>query len=339
MHRTDNLTYDCILFDIDGVLVDIRKSYNAAIKETVEYVLKFITGNSFQALVTDQIILKFRQCGGFNNDIDTSYAIILAILANPPKNLSQGREFLAKVAENCDESGYVSVEKFLAIYDIDRWKKILAYPAPLKESMLARVFDEIFYGPDLFRKQDHLEPKYCTAGRPLIKNDKLVVSAETVNKLNKMFDGSLALVSGRSRVAAEYSLQPIIKYFNHDACVFLEDKRREYAKPNPYAIKHAMKVMRAKTAVYVGDSAEDLLMARRAEKETGAKIAFVGVYGNSSEPDKTIDKFKQESVEVIIRSANQLPNIINKVQSCSLTHIWLLPEERRELKGSQRRRR
>lgn len=331
--------YDCILFDIDGVLVDIRKSYNAAIKETVEYVLKFITGNSFRALVTDQIILKFRQSGGFNNDIDTSYAIILATLSNPPKNIAEGRKFLAKVAENCDESGYVSVEKFLAIYNIDRWKKILSYPAPVKESMLAQVFDEIFYGPDLFRKQDNLEPKYCTASRPLIKNDKVAVSTKTMNKLNKMFDGNLALVSGRSRLAAEYSLQSIIKYFNYDACVFLEDKRREYAKPNPYAIKHAMKVMDAKTAVYVGDSAEDLFMARRAEKETGAEIAFVGVYGNSSEPDKTIDKFKQEGIEVIIRSVNQLPNIINKVHTGSLRHTWLLPKERRELKGSQRRRR
>jgi phosphoglycolate phosphatase-like HAD superfamily hydrolase len=176
-------------------------------------------------------------------------------------------------------------------------------------------------------------------GRPLIKNDRLAVSAKTMKKLNKMFKGNLAIISGRSRLAAEYSLQPIIKYFNSDACVFLEDKKRKYAKPNPYAVKHAMKVMGARTAVYVGDSAEDLLMARRAEKEIGAKIAFVGIYGNSSEPDETIDKFKQEGVEAIIRSVNQLPNIINKVHHCSLKHTWLLPEEKRGLRGSQRRRR
>ena len=305
--------YDCVLFDIDGVLVDIRKSYNTAIKETVEYMLKFITGSSFQRLVTDQIILKFRQSGGFNNDTDTSYAITLATLANPPKNISEGRKFLALVAESADESGRMSVEKFLAIYDIDKWKKVLTYPAPVKDSMLARVFDEIFYGPDLFRKQDHLEPKYWTIGRPLIKNDKLAVSVKTMKKLNKMFKGNLAIVTGRSRLAAEYSLKSLIKYFNSDACVFLEDKKREYAKPNPYAVKHAIKVMSARTAIYVGDSVEDLLMARRAEKETGAKIAFVGIYGNSSEPGKTIYKFKQEGVEAILRSVNHLPNIINKV--------------------------
>jgi HAD superfamily phosphatase len=305
--------YDCVLFDIDGVLVDVRKSYNAAIKETVEYMLKFITGNSFQRLVTDQIILKFRQSGGFNNDTDTSYAITLATLANPPKNISEGRKFLARVAENADESGRISVEKFLAIYDIDKWKKVLTYPAPVKDSMLARVFDEIFYGPDLFRQQNHLEPKYWTTGRPLIKNDKLAVTVKTMKKLNKMFKGNLAIVSGRSRLAAEYSLKSIIKYFNSDACVFLEDKKREYAKPNPYAIKHAMKLMSARTAIYVGDSVEDLLMARRAEKETDIKIAFVGIYGNSSELGKTIYKFKQEGVKVVMRSVNQLPNIINKV--------------------------
>jgi phosphoglycolate phosphatase-like HAD superfamily hydrolase len=98
-----------------------------------------------------------------------------------------------------------------------------------------------------------------------------------------------------------------------------------------------MKVMGARTAVYVGDSAEDLLMARRAEKEIDTKIAFVGIYGNSSEPHETVDKFKQEGVEAIIKSVNQLPNIINKVHHCSLKYTWLLPEEKRGLRGSQRR--
>ena len=96
--------HDCALFDIDGVLVDIRKSYNAAIKKTVEFMLKQTTGKSFRGLVTDQIILKFRQSGGFNNDTDTTYVITLAMLANPQKNIASARKFLLKVAENADES-------------------------------------------------------------------------------------------------------------------------------------------------------------------------------------------------------------------------------------------
>ncbi|HEX7033099.1 MAG TPA: HAD family hydrolase [Nitrososphaera sp.] len=314
--------YDCALFDIDGVLVDVRKSYNAAIKRTVEYVLRSIAGKSslsslpsYRNLVTDQLILKFRQSGGFNNDTDTTYAITLAMLARAPKNMIEGRKFLSQVAENADETGYMSVEKFLSdCYDIEKWKKQLNYPAPVNESMLARVFDELFYGPELFKKRSNLEPKYWQrGGKPLIKNDRISVSSRTMKKLHEMFGGNLAMVSGRSRLAAEYSLKPVMKYFNLDACVFLEDEKREYAKPNPYAIRRAMEVMNAKTAVYAGDSTEDLLMARRAEKQGGVKIAFVGIYGNSPNPSKTIAQFRREGVKAIARSVNQLPNTINKV--------------------------
>src|SRR5213593_3230246 len=245
--------FDCAIFDVDGVLIDIRRSYNATIKKTVEYMLKSITGRSFRNLVSDQIILKFRASGGFNNDTDTTYAITLAMLANPAKNLVEGRKFLMQVAGNADESGYLSVEKYLANHGIERWKKLLVYPAPVEDSMLARVFDELFYGPELFRKQDHLEPKYWAGGRPFIKNDRIDVSATMMKRLHEMFGGNLAIVSGRSWLAAEYSLRPVIKYFNLDACVFLEDEKREYAKPNPYAIKRAMEVLKARTAVYAGD--------------------------------------------------------------------------------------
>jgi HAD superfamily phosphatase len=304
--------FDCALFDIDGVLVDIRNSYNSTIKKTVEYMLRSITGRPFRGLVTDNIILKFRSSGGFNNDTDTTYAITLAILARAPESIKEGRKFLIEVAANADESGYISVEKFLAGYGILEWKKLLNYPAPVSESMLARVFDELFYGPELFKKQAHLEPKYWAGGTPLIKNDRIDVGARTMKKLYEMFNGNLAIVSGRSRLAAEYSLKPVLKYFNFDACVFLEDERREYAKPNPYATKHAMKVMKARTAVYAGDSAEDLLMARRAEKEARVKIAFVGIYGNSPEPAKTMACFKSRRVEAVAKSVNQLPRIVER---------------------------
>ena len=71
---------ECILFDIDGVLVDIRKSYNIVIKRTVDFILKYTTGNTFlKGIVNDEIILKFRQTGGFNNDTDTTYAIVLSL--------------------------------------------------------------------------------------------------------------------------------------------------------------------------------------------------------------------------------------------------------------------
>lgn len=299
---------DCTLFDIDGVLVDVRRSYNEAIKKTVEFVLKR------RGLVTDGLILRLRQSGGFNNDADTSYAIALAIMANPQPTIAKARRFLLDVAENADETGIESVEKYLAPYGIEKHKEILAYPAPVRDSYIGRVFDELFYGPKLFEKQNGVSPKYCNPKRPLIKNDRLAVSRATMKLLHKEFAGNMGIVSGRSRLAAEYSLAPIMEYFNASACVFLEDEKREYAKPNPYAVKRAMSAMGATTALYAGDSAEDMMMARRAQKEAGYAIAFVGIYGFSPQPALTIRQFREQGADAIAKTADRLPKILYKVK-------------------------
>lgn len=308
---------ECILFDIDGVLVDIRNSYNIVIKKTIDFILEYTAGHTFlKEIVNDEIILKFRQTGGFNNDADTTYAIALAILLNPYKSIRSTREFLSFIAKNTDEGGIISVEKFLSSYfhyaDIQKLKEKLVYPAPVGTSLLATVFDEFFYGPKLFLKYHKIKPKYYF-GKPLIENDKLLATNTTINKITKRFRGNLAIISGRSKIAAEYSMKPIFNIFNQRACIFLEDEKREYSKPNPYAIKKAMRIMNSKTAIYIGDSTEDLLMVRRAEKEADIKIAFFGVYGCSTRPALTARQFRKIGAEVIMESVNILPNILNKV--------------------------
>ena len=72
---------EAVIFDIDGVLVDVRKSYNEAIIKTVHLILKdsydIEIANKFPF---EKLISKLRNTGGFNNDIDTAYVIILVML-------------------------------------------------------------------------------------------------------------------------------------------------------------------------------------------------------------------------------------------------------------------
>jgi HAD superfamily phosphatase len=314
----------CALFDVDGVLVDTRKSYNAAISKTVDFVIKYVTGRSnLNGLVNQDIILKFRYTGGFNNDTDTSYAISLAALTNPynKNNVNQMRKFISYLASNANEDGVISVERFLtslsssSFYNnnIRKLKELLAYPGSVGKSIVTTVFDEIFYGPELFKKRHGFEPKYYF-GKPLIEKDKLVVTRSTINTISDIFNGNIAIVSGRSKLATEYSLGSIFNIFNQNASVFLEDENREYSKPNPYAIKKAMDMMGAKTAIYVGDSIEDLLMSKRVKRNAGSSniITFFGVYGCSARPADTVRQFKENKVDAIIENVNQLPNILNK---------------------------
>src|SRR5215212_351262 len=153
---------ECALFDVDGVLVDVRNSYNLAIKRTVEFTTKYMIGTPCtRRLVTDTLLLKFKETGGFNNEIDICYAIILALLSRPfHESIVDKREFLFTVAKHANETGILSVEKYLSsLYTSSRIEKLkadLVYPAPVGKSLLATVFDEFFYGPTLFRKQHNI---------------------------------------------------------------------------------------------------------------------------------------------------------------------------------------
>jgi hypothetical protein len=194
---------------------------------------------------------------------------------------------------------------------IEKLKADLVYPAPVGKSLLATVFDEFFYGPTLFRKQHNIKPRYYH-GKPFIENDKLVVRKQTLNMISEKFRGNLAIISGRSRVAAQHSLKTLFKVFNTQASVFLEDENRKHWKPNPYSIKKAMDHFGAKTALYAGDSIEDLSMTKKAEREADAKILFIGVYGCSVRPQEMINKFKEAHADVIIKSVDGLPKLLYK---------------------------
>jgi HAD superfamily phosphatase len=85
--RLDTLRkVDGVVFDCDGVLVDIRESYNRAVSETVAYILERVTGcKAPENWVKDGLIYSFRKTGGFNNDWDTVYGILMFTLSSLPQ--------------------------------------------------------------------------------------------------------------------------------------------------------------------------------------------------------------------------------------------------------------
>ena len=322
---------DYIIFDIDGVLIDVKKSYNEAIKNTVQFVVRNLIKKDLKDLITDQIILKFRQTGGFNNDTDTSYAIILALLSYQDLQNANLEKFLIDVAEHADETGIDSVEKYIKkltsnktfpnyLKNIDKILDYSNYPGKVGDSIVSTVFDEFFYGQELFLKRYKIKSKHYF-GKPLIENDRIVITDNTIRKLIERFNSKIAMVSGRSKIAAAYALDNKFYLLNEKNSIFLEDEDRKFAKPNPYGLKKVInKINTRNDILYCGDSVEDLIMARRAEEELNQKniktktsIIFCGIYGCSSNKDELISKFMEKKADIIIKSVNDLPHILNKV--------------------------
>jgi hypothetical protein len=268
--------------------------------------------------------------------MDTSYAISLALLSSHNLANSDLKKFLLKTAENADEMGIRSVEKFLKNLsscknsnrlskkinsNLDTIKKELSYPGPVGKSIVSTIFDEFFYGQKLFKSRYGFESNYYH-GKPLIENDKIVITNKTIRYLSKKFDCRINMVSGRSKIAAEFSLNKKFNLLNGDKSIFLEDEKRKYAKPHPYGLIKVVDGMDITNDIlYCGDSFEDLIMAKKAEKEINLKrknnrkvnIVFCGVYGLSANHQELIKKFKENSASFIIKYINNLPNILNKV--------------------------
>ncbi|HLN35334.1 MAG TPA: HAD-IA family hydrolase [Nitrososphaeraceae archaeon] len=334
--KYNNIRVTSIIVDIDGVLIDVRKSYNEAIKKTTQFITNYLKKYRSKNIVSDNIISRFRQSGGFNNDTDTSYAITLTLLLNSNFQNDDLKRFLFRTAENSDESGIISVEKFLKKslnysskklsekddFDFDKIRKDLNYPGPVGKSIVSTVFDEFFYGQKLFRMKYGFDTNYYF-GKPLIENDKIIITNKTIKALSNKFNGKIAMVSGRSKIAAKFSLDRKFILLNGNKSIFLEDEKRRYAKPNPHGLIRVMKCMGFNDhIIYCGDSIEDSIMAKRAEREINltkrkkgerTKVFFCGVYGCSTNQQELIKKFKDKNADFIIKSINNLPNVLNKV--------------------------
>ena len=68
---------DSIIFDCDGVLIDITKSYDSAIIQTTKYVLENFAKIDDAINVDFKIIDGFKSTGGFNDEVDLAYAAII----------------------------------------------------------------------------------------------------------------------------------------------------------------------------------------------------------------------------------------------------------------------
>jgi phosphoglycolate phosphatase-like HAD superfamily hydrolase len=318
---------ECAILDCDGTLVDIRDSYNACIKHTAGFMLeRMIGGKQWYDLVTDEIILKFRLSGGFNNDTDTTYACIISTLASKTNDVELARKFVSNIAMHADESGIISVEKYLSKLGLDdivrKARDELKYPPSAYANLLGRVFDEFFYGKELFRKLYRIEPSFNNSNG-FIDKDKVIISPESARMLSKIFRGKTAIVSGRSLLATEYTLKPILRHFKMDASVFIEDEEKEVLsnnlnlqvkKPFPYALLKSLKALNAKSALCVGDSVEDILMANKVSENKTIKTVFCGVYGTTADGELQRKVFMEKDADLIVEDVNMLPHLLKSFE-------------------------
>ena len=305
--------FDSIIFDCDGVLIDVTKSYDTTINKTISYVLKEIADIAVDMPLTNELLLKFKSTGGFNDEIDITYSGILCYIAAKKLN-KDPTELIIDVLNNADDSGIAYVENFLnkinvSISDV---KARLGYPSADKNDLIHATFDQLFFGPELYSKIFQKKSNFSEKG--FIENDNIIVSSELIEALKKKFNDKIGIVTGRGFNAISSSLKELLNQFNVENSVFLEDEPRDLAKPNPQSLIRAMEGLNSKNCLYVGDSMEDMMLAQKAS-ELGFKATFCGIYGSGKLPEMKKKLFTERDVPLILESINQLPDILMNEKS------------------------
>ncbi|MBS7640394.1 MAG: hypothetical protein QXJ19_01535 [Candidatus Bathyarchaeia archaeon] len=362
---------NAIIFDCDGVLIDVRESYDKAIARATSWIFEALTGHKIpEELISSEVIFSFRRSGGFNNDHDIVYGLLMFLLSEMPagfiKELSEamktvecgGSNFRKVLAVGdmiraafplidagvlinrlkdftymLNNDGVASIDRAILsskgiprdVYDT--LKSFLYGSGRVSGSIIAKVFEEIFCGPELFRRVYGLEPELFH-GPGTIENSWVIVRRETLESFSQLVGwGKLGIASGSMFAPAKHVLGDILEYFNPRALVFLNDVRQieeEYlrrgflkislAKPNPYQLfKSAWSLEPFKNTLYIGDSMEDVFMVERANK-LDQRFIFAGVYAYTGAKDMALHEFLKSGCDIISPSVNEIPSIIEAVR-------------------------
>ena len=271
---------DVLIFDMDGVLIDVSKSYRKAIQKTVQIYMETCLGfrRTKEDWITNKDISLFKSAGGFNSDWDLTSGILLYLLSvsgfpsfrklktfssiqetlsylKTESSLSRSkpilrskRKHLLSFLEKLKRSGggLKGIRRVLGA----SWQGWVYGVGDLeKENLVKRIFQELYLGKQ-FAPYYHLRPNFYT-GKGLYAQERLLISKKILSSLRRKV--RMGIASGRPRYEAELALKRfhLRPYFDSvvtlDECTEEENrifrstgKKIKCSKPNSYPLLKAV---------------------------------------------------------------------------------------------------
>ena len=344
------LKLDVLLFDLDGVLIDVSSSYRNAIRLTVQTYLQDVIGllPSPGELVSREDVAALKLAGGFNNDWDLTTGILayfLTLLDAPALNMPRpaaptqitaylhttGRQISATIESLSRRKDIQSFARTLraqggglaAAHRIlgDRISPLLFAEGDLRDTNLVkRIFEEIYLGEELFAKEYDASP-IVVHSDGLIRRERSLISKPALEELAKR--AALGIATGRPREQANYALEAagIARFFQalvaHEDIMAAEEKQfkttgqsTSLAKPHPYSLLQAARQIVPHEAQC--GYVGDTLDDVRAANAAKTEMDFISIACLAPAEDKRTmrNEFERIGADVIVDHPDQLLELI-----------------------------
>jgi phosphoglycolate phosphatase-like HAD superfamily hydrolase len=288
---------DGIIFDFDGVLVDVSRSVDVVHTRTADAYFSSLGWRNTANMVSRPDIVMFKLAGGFNDDWDSSVCWQLLYLFKSLKyGITDGAELysahpsFAEFTTELRERGGGPASAEAAIRERctpDEWADL---HSRWDKHRLLTIFKETFAGdltPDVY---GYTPAHPLPAG--LMRQDRPILRREFI--LEGLFRG---IATGRLRGEAEVGirLQGWSDLFPPRVTITQDDG---FTKPDPRILELAVERTGMKRPIYIGDTPDDLLTARRYAALGGSMLAccvLTGLDGDgkarflADEPDMIAD--------------------------------------------------
>ncbi len=333
-----------LLFDIDGVLIDVRPSYHRVIRRTVPTYLREVLGlPAPDDLIGEEHVAAMKRMGGFNNDWNTVAAMLYTLVSYLPPVplpvalspetlrdavartlvhvdvlplLRQGAQHILEMEEEVRQAGggLRSVRTSVG----DRNAHLVLYgPWNPETNYILRIYQELYLGESLFPRVYDLPPRFHR-GSGLIDAEIPIISPRVLAELARHYP--LGLVTGRPRVEAEYALKRLDmwKYFHvlisHDDVVEEMVRRgtREFlGKPHPWPLEAAARALDPSGVLsvdFIGDTVDDMraAVALRAHRPSRA----IGCIHVHADPRTATEHLRLAGADVIVHHPDEVLEIV-----------------------------
>ena len=250
---------DVVVFDCDGVLLDVNESYSRAVAKTTSALVETMTGFRVPEELYDTGLNRvYKRTGGFNNDWALTYAFTMRTLAELPegalerlgmvageslrsgtllkrlKHLRENpveadvpvetlHEGLTNFAKEMDSTGWEAVDRLLLDQVGPEIRTVLGYPGGVGEGLVATVFEEIFSGAELFERNFGIEAIYGAKGPGLIDKETVIINENTIGSLTGLLGGArMGIASSSPAATALHALGESISRIREEARVWHE---------------------------------------------------------------------------------------------------------------------
>ncbi len=284
---------DTVVFDVDGVLIDVADSYRRAVVESVERV--------HGGTLDREDLQLFKDAGGFNNDWTLTYAVALYVLSY--------REGLGRSVETFTDAvaasggGLEAAEAVAAdLLDPDARERVYA---EWDRDRLRAVFQQLYLGDERYRDLEGGEPPLASEQRGFIEDEPVLLDPGTLDAL----DGhELGVVTGRPRAEAAIALERAGLDLPDDRVYAMEDGP---GKPEPDALVAVAEDADAASVVFVGDTLDDIETATNAaETDPDREYHGVGVLTGGLTGASGRRKYEQRGASAVLDDVNDLPELL-----------------------------